>query len=58
MIAILSANGKSFSDPVVVNGKEDYKKSRRVELKFQLTSYNFLDLIGKYKINKDNQIKY
>ncbi|MDD3013919.1 MAG: OmpA family protein [Candidatus Gastranaerophilales bacterium] len=52
MIAILSTNGKSFSDPVMVNGKEEFKKSRRVELKFQLTSYNFLDLIGKYKVDK------
>jgi len=53
MITILSTNGKSFSAPVIVNNKEDYKKSRRVELKFQLTSYNFLDLVGKYKINKE-----
>ena len=30
---MIVVEGASFSDPVLVNGKEDYNKSRRVELK-------------------------
>lgn len=30
---MIVVEGASFSDPIIVNGKEDYDKSRRVELK-------------------------
>lgn len=30
---MIIVEGASFSTPVLVNGKEDYAKSRRVELK-------------------------
>ena len=30
---MIVVEGASFSDPILVNGKEDYAKSRRVELK-------------------------
>ena len=30
---MIIVEGASFSNPVLVNGKEDYAKSRRVELK-------------------------
>ena len=33
LIKLMSVNGKSFTEPVLVNGKEDFAKSRRVELK-------------------------
>lgn len=33
---MIIVEGASFSDPVLVNGKEDYAKSRRVELKLIL----------------------
>lgn len=33
---ILRVEGASFSRPILVNGKEDYKKSRRVELRLVL----------------------
>lgn len=33
---MIIVEGASFSDPVIVNGKEDYAKSRRVELKLIL----------------------
>jgi len=49
LMKLLSTTGRSFSDPVLVKGKEDYSKSRRVELKFQLRDYNFIDLLRKYK---------
>ena len=32
--------GASYSDPVIVNGKEDYAKSRRVELKLVMKKTN------------------
>ena len=47
LIKLLSINGKSYSKPVFVNGKEDFTKSRRVELKFQLKDFNYIDLIKK-----------
>ena len=30
---MIIVEGASFSNPIIVNGKEDYAKSRRVELK-------------------------
>jgi chemotaxis protein MotB len=55
LIKLLSVNGRSFSDPVIINGKEDFDKSRRVELKFRLKDYGFMDVIQKltpHKLNK------
>lgn len=39
--------GKSFIDPVLVNGTEDYAKSRRVELKLVVKDTNFQDFLLK-----------
>lgn len=39
--------GKSFTEPVLVNGKEDYDKSRRVELKLVVKDSNFQDFLIK-----------
>lgn len=36
LIKILRIEGASFSRPILVNGKEDYKRSRRVELRLVL----------------------
>lgn len=55
LLKLLSTNGSSYSSPVIVNGKEDFTKSRRVELKFQLKDYTFIDLIKKYKFEKPAQ---
>ena len=33
---IIRVEGASFSKPIMVNGKEDYKQSRRVELRLVL----------------------
>lgn len=38
--------GKSFTDPVMTKGKEDYAKSRRVELKLVVKDSNIQDLLG------------
>ncbi|MGN0018133.1 MAG: flagellar motor protein MotB [Candidatus Gastranaerophilaceae bacterium] len=43
---MLIVEGKSYSDPVLVNGKEDYAKSRRVELKLVVKSSNLQDFMG------------
>ena len=42
----LVVEGKSFNDPILVNGKEDYAKSRRVELKLKVKTFDILDLLG------------
>lgn len=44
---MLLVSGKSFTEPVVINGKEDYNKSRRVELKLIVKDTNIQDLILK-----------
>jgi len=33
---IMTATGRSYSDPIYVNGREDQQRSRRVEIKFRL----------------------
>ncbi len=43
---MLLVEGKSFSEPVLVNGKEDYAKSRRVELELNVKSSNLQDFMG------------
>lgn len=44
---ILTVEGKSFTEPVLTNGKEDYNKSRRVELKIVVKDANFQDYLLK-----------
>ena len=41
----LIVEGKSFNDPILTNGKEDYAKSRRVELKLKIKTFDILDLL-------------
>ena len=43
---MLVVEGKSFSDPIIVDGKEDYDKSRRVELKLRVKARNFAQVFG------------
>ncbi len=43
---ILVVEGKSFNEPVLVNGKEDYDKSRRVELKLKVKDWNVSTALG------------
>lgn len=40
---LLAVEGKSFSEPILVNGQEDYNKSRRVELRLKTKK---LDISG------------
>lgn len=41
----LVVEGKSYSEPVLVNGKEDFNKSRRVELKLVVKDYQLQDIL-------------
>ena len=43
---MLTVEGKSYSEPVLINGKEDFAKSRRVELKLVVKSSNLQDFMG------------
>ena len=42
----LVVEGKSFNDPILVNGKEDFNKSRRVELKLKVKDWNVSTALG------------
>lgn len=46
---MLIVEGKSFSQPVIVNGKEDFDKSRRVELQLVVKNSNLQDFMGLVK---------
>ena len=44
---IMVVEGKSFSEPILdINGKEDFSKSRRVELKLKVKGSNLAKLFG------------
>lgn len=47
LFKLLSVEGKGPSEPVFVNGKEDFSKSRRVELKIMFKDKSVLDSIKK-----------
>lgn len=47
LFKLLSVEGKGPSEPVMVNGQEDYAKSRRVELKLVFKDKSILDSIKK-----------
>ena len=42
---ILTVEGKSFTEPVLVDGQEDYNKSRRVELELKVRDTNLQDYL-------------
>ncbi len=43
---IVVVEGKSFNEPVLVNGVEDFDKSRRVELKLKVKSWDVSSALG------------
>lgn len=43
---MIVVEGKSFNEPVIINGKEDYGKSRRVELKLKIKDWNVSKALG------------
>ena len=47
LVKTLIVEGKSYTAPVLVNGKEDYAKSRRVELKLYVKDSNIQDFLSK-----------
>lgn len=42
---ILVVEGRSFSDPVIINGKEDYNKSRRVEMRLKAKDFDIKNVL-------------
>lgn len=42
----LIVEGQSFNKPIMVNGKEDYAKSRRVELKLKVKKWDVSSALG------------
>lgn len=42
----LLVEGKSFNEPILVNGFEDFDKSRRVELKLEVKKWDVADAFG------------
>lgn len=48
LIKLMSVNGKSFSEPILTkDGKEDFKKSRRVELKIMFKDDSVIEFLKK-----------
>jgi len=43
----IAVEGKSFTEPIFINGKEDYDKSRRVELKLIVKDPSLEDFLIK-----------
>lgn len=47
---ILVVEGRSYSNPIIVDGVEDYDKSRRVELKLKVKTYDIISRMGQLGI--------
>lgn len=45
LVKTLIVTGKSYSEPILVDGKEDFNKSRRVELKLVVKDYELQDML-------------
>ena len=52
---MLIVEGRSYSDPVLVNGKEDFDKSRRVEMRLKVKKLDITEALfhGVQSINND-----
>lgn|SRR5574344_544800 len=46
LMTSLTVEGRSFNDPILVNGKEDFAKSRRVELRLKLKKWDIMEALG------------
>ncbi|MFI3300665.1 MAG: OmpA family protein [Candidatus Gastranaerophilales bacterium] len=53
LMKILVVEGKSFSEPILVDGVEDYDKSRRVEMRMNLKRYDLVDIFFKGGVEND-----
>ena len=42
---MLIVEGRSYSDPILVNGKEDYNKSRRVEMRLKVKKLDITEVL-------------
>jgi chemotaxis protein MotB len=44
---LMTASGRAYLDPVVIDGKEDKEASRRIEIKFRLKNQDAMEEIEK-----------
>ncbi|MBT0830356.1 hypothetical protein KJQ90_07160, partial [Campylobacter lari] len=49
---LLMASGRSYSDVIMKDGKEDKEASRRIEIKFNINTNNALEKVEKYLDSK------
>ncbi|EAI4428725.1 OmpA family protein [Campylobacter lari] len=49
---LLMASGRSYSDVIIKDGKEDKEASRRIEIKFNINTNNALEKVEKYLDSK------
>ncbi len=49
---LLMASGRSYSDVIMKDGKEDKEASRRIEIKFNISTNNALEKVEKYLDSK------
>ena len=54
---VVICEGASYSRPIIINGKEDYDKSRRVELKIMLKDKSPAEVAMSADINKTEETK-
>lgn len=45
LIKTVTVEGRSFTDPILINGKEDFAKSRRVELRLKIRKWDILEAL-------------
>lgn len=43
---MLVVEGRSYNEPIITNGKEDFAKSRRVELKLEVKRWDIMEALG------------
>ena len=42
---IIVVEGKSYSEPILINGKEDFNKSRRVEMRLKVKKLDITNIL-------------
>jgi len=45
LIKMVVVEGKSFTEPIITNGQEDYNKSRRVELRLKVKTFDIAQIL-------------
>lgn len=56
--SMLVVEGKSYSEPILVNGKEDYNKSRRVEMRLKVKKLDIANVLSQGVNFKDDKWRF